>query len=236
MRLLVTGGAGYVGSVVAHGLAVAGHEVVVLDDLSTGHRDAVAPGGLVEGNFGDASLVEKLLVKHRIEAVAHMAASCLVSESVKAPAVYYLNNLQRSIVLLETMRRCGVRRFVLSSTAAVYGEPEIVPIPEDHRTHPTNPYGETKLALERALESFKVAYGLSFVALRYFNAAGASLDGSIGEDHSPETHLIPNVLRAALDGTVVEVFGVDYPTDDGTAVRDYVHVEDIAEAHLKALG
>ncbi|MFQ5877777.1 MAG: UDP-glucose 4-epimerase GalE [Acidobacteriota bacterium] len=234
MRLLVTGGAGYVGCVVSRCLADAGHEVTVLDDLSTGHRDAALPS-LVVGDFGDAASVCELLRRRRIEAVVHLAASCLVPESVVDPAAYYRNNLVRSLALLDAMRRHGAARLVLSSTAAVYGEPEAIPIAEDHATRPTNPYGETKLALERALAAYHAAYGLSFVSLRYFNAAGASADGRLGEVHRPETHLVPNVLRAAFTGTPVPLFGTDYATPDGTAVRDYVHVEDLAEAHLRAL-
>jgi len=236
MRLLVTGGAGYVGSVVARRLRAAGHETVILDDLSTGHRAAVErPDDLVLGDFGDRLRVGGLLEARRIDAVVHLAASCLVGESVADPAAYYRNNLERSLALLDRMRQAGVLRFVLSSTAAVYGEPAALPIDEDHPTRPANPYGDTKLALERALHWYHAAHGLRFVALRYFNAAGATSDGALGEDHRPESHLVPNVLRAALTGEPVPIFGSDYPTPDGTAVRDYVHVEDLAEAHLAAL-
>ncbi len=165
----------------------------------------------------------------------HFAASSLVGESVRDPAKYYRNNLERSLALIDTVRERQVRTFILSSTAAVYGEPVAIPMPEDHPARPTNPYGETKLALEKALHWYHAAHGLSFAALRYFNAAGATEDGRLGEDHDPETHLVPNVLRAAADGSPVTIFGTDYATHDGTAIRDYVHVEDLAEAHLKAL-
>jgi UDP-glucose-4-epimerase GalE len=237
VRLLVTGGAGYIGSVVLRRLNEAGHTTVVLDDLSTGHRAALAPGqDLVEGDIGDRRLVAELAASRRIDGAVHFAASCLVGESVRDPARYYRNNLERALALLETLRQAGVQRFVLSSTAAVYGEPEALPIPEDHPTRPTNPYGETKLALERALGWYHRAYGIASVSLRYFNAAGATGDGRLGEDHRPESHLVPAALRAVLGGEPLPVFGTDYGTPDGTAVRDYVHVEDLAEAHLLALG
>jgi UDP-glucose 4-epimerase len=235
VKLLVTGGAGYIGSVVSRHLREAGHEVMVLDDLSTGHRPAAAGAELTVADFGDREVVRSLLERGRIEGVVHMAASCLVSESVSDPSSYYRNNLQRPLALLDVMREVGVRSFVLSSTAAVYGEPITTPMAEDHPTRPMNPYGETKLALERALHWYREAHGLGYVALRYFNAAGATSDGALGEIHSPETHLIPNVLRAAFEGTAVPVFGVDYATPDGTAVRDYIHVEDLAQAHLLAI-
>jgi len=235
VRLLVTGGAGYVGGVVARRLREAGHETVVLDDLSTGHRAAAAPAEVVVGDCGDRALLADLIDRRRIEGVIHLAASCLVGESVQDPARYYRNNLERSLALLDTVRAHGVAHLVLSSTAAVYGEPVEIPMQEEHPTRPTNPYGETKLALEKALHWYHAAHGLGFVALRYFNAAGAARDGSIGEAHRPETHLVPNVLRAALDGDPVPIFGTDYATPDGTAVRDYVHVEDLAEAHVLAL-
>jgi len=224
-----------VGGVVARRLLEAGHETVVLDDLSTGHRAAAAPGEMVVGDCGDRALLADLIDRRRIEGVIHLAASSLVGESVQDPAGYYRNNLERPLALLDTLRAHGVASLVLSSTAAVYGEPVAIPMQEEHPTRPTNPYGETKLALEKALHWYHAAHGMGFVALRYFNAAGASRDGSIGEVHRPETHLVPNVLRAALDGDPVPIFGTDYATPDGTAVRDYVHVEDLAEAHVLAL-
>jgi UDP-glucose 4-epimerase len=235
LRILITGGAGYIGSVVARRMLEAGHAPIVLDNLSTGHRESVRAEFLEIGDFGDRALVAGLLTRHRIEAVIHLAASSLVGESVRDPALYYRNNLERSLALLDVLRERGVTRFVLSSTAAVYGEPISTPIAEDHPARPTNPYGETKLALETALSWYRAAHGFSYVSLRYFNAAGATVDGVLGEDHHPETHLVPIILRAALRDEVVPVFGADYATADGTAVRDYVHVEDLAEAHLAAL-
>jgi UDP-glucose 4-epimerase len=231
----VTGGAGYIGSVVVRRLREAGHTTVVVDDLSAGHREAVRGGDLVVGDFGDRALVADLVESRRLEGAVHLAASCLVGESVADPARYYRNNLEKSLVLLDALKDGGASRFVFSCSAAVYGEPVAIPITEGHPTHPTNPYGETKLALERALRWYQAAYGMAFASLRYFNAAGATADGTLGEDHHPETHLVPNVLRAALEGTRVEVFGTDFDTRDGTAVRDYVHVEDLADAHVMAL-
>ncbi len=233
MNVLVTGGAGYIGSVVARRLRQEGHTVIILDNLSEGHRQA-AGSDLVVGDFTDRDLVAQLVRDRRIEGVVHMAASCLVGESVEKPILYYRNNLGKSLALLETLLEHGVGRFVLSSTAAVYGEPVAVPMDETHPTCPTNPYGETKLALERALQWIRAAGGMQFVALRYFNAAGATRDGALGEVHNPESHLIPRILAAA-DGAPVPIYGTDYDTPDGTAVRDYVHVEDLAEAHVLAL-
>jgi len=235
VRLLVTGGAGYIGAAVARRLREAGHGVVVLDDLSTGHREAVDGMDLVVGDYGDVPLLEEVFRGRRIEAIVHMAALCLVEESVRDPAPYYRNNVGGSLRLLGTACRLAVGAFVFSSSAAVYGEPERVPIDEDHPLRPTNPYGETKLAIERALYWFGAAYGIRTTCLRYFNAAGATRDGLVGEAHHPETHLVPNVLRAAQRGDAVPVFGADYPTPDGTAVRDYIHIEDLAEAHRLAV-
>ena len=235
MRLLVTGGAGYIGAVAARRLREAGHAPIVLDDLSAGHREAAAGMELVVGDFGDRALMADLVVSKKIEGVVHFAAASLVGESVLDPAKYYRNNLERSLALLDVLRERGVTRFVLSSTAAVYGEPVVIPMDEEHPTRPTNPYGETKLALEKTLRWYHAAYGFSSVSLRYFNAAGATSDGALGEVHDPETHLVPNVLRAAQTGEPVPVFGTDYATHDGTAVRDYIHVEDLADAHVLAL-
>jgi UDP-glucose 4-epimerase len=236
VRLLVTGGAGYVGGAVARRLRAAGHAIVIVDDLRTGHRSTADGFELLVADFADESRVGALLGSERFDGIVHMAASCLVGESVAKPALYRENNLTKSLALLDLSRRHGVARFVFSSSAAVYGEPERVPIDETHPLRPTNPYGETKLAFERALAAHAAAHGLSSVALRYFNAAGATYDGRHGEDHEPETHLVPIVLRAAVEGRQVPVLGTDYPTEDGTAVRDYVHIEDLAEAHRLALG
>ena len=235
MNLLVTGGAGYVGGAVARRLAAAGHRVTIVDDLSTGHAHTAAGFDLVEADVADRAAVGAALRERRIEAIVHLAASCLVGASVAQPEEYYENNVARPLVLLDLARRAGVKRFVFSSSAAVYGEPEATPIEEDHPTRPTNPYGETKLAFERALRWHAAAHGMAAVSLRYFNAAGATDDGRHGEEHDEETHLVPNILRAALAGEAVAILGADYPTPDGTAVRDYVHIEDLAEAHRLAL-
>lgn len=234
MRILVTGGAGYVGSVSVERLLDAAHDVVVLDDLSTGHRSAVQGAAtLAEGNFGDEAAVAGLLERESIDAILHCGALSLVGESVREPERYYANNVVGGVALLDAARRAGVRRLVFSSTAAVYGIPDATPILEDAPLRPINPYGETKRAFEGALRAYAVAHGLRSVSLRYFNVAGAT--GLNGEDHDPETHLIPNVLAAAAGGAEVTLFGDDYPTPDGTAVRDYIHVADLADAHLAAL-
>ncbi len=235
MKVLVTGGAGYIGGIVARRLRDAGHSTLILDDLSSGPREAARGQEVVVGDCGDRTLVAGLVSGGRVDAAMHFAASALVAESVRDPGRYYRNNLEGSLALLETLRINGVSRFVFSSSAAVYGEPTAVPIEEDHPTLPTNPYGETKLAFERALHWYREAYDFAFVSMRYFNAAGATADGALGEVHSPETHLVPNVLRAALEQTPVPIYGTDFGTPDGTAVRDYIHVEDLAEAHVKAL-
>ncbi len=231
----MTGGAGYIGSVVTEELLKGGDEVVVYDSLYKGHREAVVEGAaFVKGDLLDTALLRETLAHHRVEAVVHMAADSLVGESVKEPAKYFRNNVLGGLSLLDAMRGAGVTRLVFSSTAAVYGEPAKQPIEESDPTEPTNPYGETKLAFERALRWFDGAYGLKFVSLRYFNAAGATERS--GERHDPETHLIPIVLQAAA-GTrpEVTVFGTDYATPDGTCVRDYIHVVDLAQAHVLAL-
>jgi UDP-glucose 4-epimerase len=240
MKLLVTGGAGYIGSVVAAQLLEAGHEVVVLDDLSTGHADAVAAGAqFVRGTLRDDAAG---VLAGGIEAVLHFAAKSLVGESVANPARYWSANLGGTLALLEAMRRERVRSIVFSSTAAVYGEPERVPVEEDDPARPTSPYGASKLAIDVTLAEQARMYGLGAVSLRYFNVAGAyrpAGGGWLGERHSPETHLIPNVLKiAAAEGGPGElrIFGDDYPTPDGTCVRDYIHVADLARAHLLALG
>jgi UDP-glucose 4-epimerase len=236
MRVLVTGGAGYIGSHAVRLLLARGHDVWVFDDLSKGHRKAVPADRLIVGGLAETPRLDHALLAHRIEAVLHFAAYCYVGESVKDPGKYYQNNLVNTLNLLECARRQGIGRFVFSSTAATYGVPEKVPITEDAPQQPINPYGASKLAVERVLADYATAYGWGYAALRYFNAAGASSDGTIGEDHDPETHLIPLAIQAAL-GTRphLDVFGTDYPTPDGTCIRDYIHVEDLAEAHLLAL-
>ncbi|HEX8286591.1 MAG TPA: UDP-glucose 4-epimerase GalE [Pyrinomonadaceae bacterium] len=235
MNILVTGGAGYIGSVVVEECLRDGHKTFVYDNLVKGHRENVAPEAtFIEGDLLDGDLLRKVFRENEIEAVIHMAAYSLVGESVVEPAKYYHNNVVAGLSLLDAMRDCGVLKIVFSSTAAVYGEPEKQPIEEIDRLAPTNPYGETKLAFEHALRWYENAYGLHYVSLRYFNAAGAS--ERCGELHDPETHLIPLVLQAAIgQRSHVEIFGEDYPTRDGTCVRDYIHVIDLARAHILAL-
>jgi UDP-glucose-4-epimerase GalE len=236
MRVLVTGGAGYIGSHTAKALAREGYEPVVLDNLSSGHRRAVKWGPLVVGDLADSDLVKQVIQQYSIEAVMHFAASLLVSESMIEPRKYFWNNVVNTLRLLDAMLAADVKCLVFSSSAATYGDPQSVPIPESHPTLPVNPYGETKLCMERAMKWYGVAYGLRWIALRYFNASGADPEGDIGEEHHPETHLIPLVIRAALGkGPAVRVYGTDYPTPDGTAIRDYIHVSDLAEAHVRAL-
>jgi UDP-glucose 4-epimerase len=235
-RVVVTGGAGYIGSHAVRALVDAGHAVAVLDDLSAGHAESVPAGvPLVRAAIHDVDAVRRLLVDHRADAVMHFAAWLSVGESVHKPIDYFQNNVVGTLGVLEAMRDAGVKRFVFSSTCAVYGEPASVPIVETLEKKPINAYGETKLAIERVLPHLEVAYGLKWVALRYFNAAGAHPDGSIGEDHHPEIHLIPLAIRAANGGPPLKVFGNDYPTPDGTCQRDYIHVCDLAEAHLCAM-
>lgn len=234
--ILVTGGAGYVGSHIVRRLLDEGRDVVVLDDLSEGHEAAVGKARLVVGDFADPAILDDVLAGGAVDYVVHMAAYCLVGESVEQPARYYENNVTKPLRLLEAARAHGVKGMVFSSSAATYGEPREVPITETHPTVPTNPYGETKLAFERALGWFANAHDFRYVALRYFNAAGAHPSGEIGEDHDPESHLIPILIRAAAHGgPPARIFGTDYPTSDGTCVRDYVHVVDLAEAHVLAI-
>ena len=234
---LVTGGAGYIGSHIVRRLLDDGRRVVVLDDLSEGHAAAVGDADLVEARFGDRAILDELLGSGDVGYVVHMAASCAVGESMTDPAKYYENNVEQSMILLNACRAHGVDGIVFSSTAAVYGEPDAVPIAEDHALRPTNTYGETKLVFERALNWYQQAHGMKWVALRYFNAAGAHPEGALGEDHDPETHLIPRLLSTVNGGgPATPIFGEDYPTTDGTCVRDYVHVVDLAEAHVLALG
>lgn len=234
MSVLVTGGAGYIGSVTVDALLASGEQVVVLDDLSEGHRDAVAADAvLIEGRAGDIDLVRDVVERHEVDACVHFAAFTAVGDSVANPAKYFENNVIQGVALFTALVDAGVRTIVLSSTAAVYGEPDDVPIPETAPLRPTNPYGRTKRFLEEVLADYETAYGARSVALRYFNAAGAT--ERRGEVHDPETHLIPNVLKAARGERDLAVFGDDYPTPDGTAVRDYVHVADLADAHVLAL-
>ena len=235
-HILVVGGAGYIGSHMCKQLAQSGYTPVVLDNLSRGHRAAVQWGPLVTGEADDPKTLDRVFTSYPIEAVMHFAAFAYVGESVEHPDRYYRNNMAAALGLLEAMVRHKVMRFIFSSTCAIYGEPEAVPIPESHPQAPINPYGWTKKVVEQMLADFRTAYGLESVSLRYFNAAGADPDGEIGEDHDPETHLIPLVLQTALGQRQdIAIFGDDYPTPDGTCIRDYVHVNDLAAAHLTAL-
>lgn len=235
-RVVVTGGAGYIGSHAVRALIDAGHAVAVLDDLSAGHAQAVPAGvPLIRAAIHDRDAVYQALVNHRADAVMHFAAWLAVGESVRKPIEYYQNNVAGTLTVLEAMRDAGVKRFIFSSTCAVYGEPSSVPIVETLPKQPINAYGETKLTVERALPHLERAHGIKWIALRYFNAAGAHPDGTIGEDHADELHLIPLAIRAANGGTPLKVFGEDYPTPDGTCQRDYIHVCDLADAHLLAL-
>jgi UDP-glucose-4-epimerase GalE len=236
MRILITGGAGYIGSHAVRLFLARGHDIWVYDNLSMGHRAAVPAERLIVGDLADVAHLDHEVLVRRIEAVVHFAAWTYVGESVREPGKYYQNNLVNTLNLMECLRRNGVGRFVFSSTAATYGNPEQVPIPEDAPQKPINPYGASKLTVERALADYAHAYRWGYAALRYFNAAGASGDGRIGEDHDPETHLIPLVIQAVLGQRPhIEIFGTDYATADGTCIRDYIHVDDLAEAHLLAL-
>ncbi|HLX81375.1 MAG TPA: UDP-glucose 4-epimerase GalE [Burkholderiales bacterium] len=243
MNVLVTGGAGYIGSHMAKALSRAGHAVTVVDNLSTGHRDAARFGRFVEGDLRDGNALEKLFCDTAFDAVMHFAACCYVGESVEQPAKYYENNVVGTLNLLAAMRAAGVDRLVFSSSCATYGDPVRLPMDELHPQNPVNPYGMTKFAVERAMADFGRAYGLRTVALRYFNAAGSDPEGELGERHEPETHLIPLVLREALrvraggrpEGTELRVNGEGFETADGTCVRDYVHISDLCAAHLLAL-
>jgi UDP-glucose 4-epimerase len=236
MSVLVTGGAGYIGSHMVVELLEQNEDVVVADNLSKGHRTAVLGGRFYEGDLRDDSFLDKVFMENDIESVIHFAADSLVGESVSNPLKYYNNNVASTLRLITKMKECGVKRIIFSSTAAVYGEPENIPILETDRTMPKNPYGETKLTVENALKWADNAYGIKYVSLRYFNAAGAHKSGKIGEDHDPETHLVPIVLQAALGKREeVVIFGTDYDTRDGTCIRDYIHVTDLARAHILAL-
>ena len=235
-NILVTGGAGYIGSHACKALAASGYTLVTLDNLEAGHRAAVKWGPLVEGDLANKELLADTLAKYQIAGVMHFAAYACVPESVENPGKYYRNNVLNSINLLDAIAAAGVQTFVFSSTCATYGDPEFLPLTEDHPQNPVNPYGESKLCIENALRWYGSAHGLNVAALRYFNAAGADRDGEIGEQREMETHLVPLVIDAALGQRPdIQVFGTDYPTPDGTAIRDYIHVTDLADAHVLAL-
>jgi len=233
--ILVTGGAGYIGSHVVKELLRQNHKPIVFDNLQTGHRKAIENALFVEGDLSDQERLAKVFQTNSVDAVMHFAADCLVGESVQNPLKYFNNNVTNGLNLIEIMEQFCVNQIVFSSSAAVYGEPEEIPISEGHPCAPTNPYGETKWIFEKALQAFCEAGKLNFISLRYFNAAGADPEGELGEDHSRETHLIPLVIKAALDATSVPIFGTDYETSDGTCIRDYIHVTDLARAHTLAL-
>ena len=236
MKILVVGGAGYIGSHMVKKLALAGHEVITLDNLSYGYRDAVRYGDFVEGDLGDDTVLDDIFSNRSIDAVMHFAGFIQVGESVQEPSMYYRNNVTNTLTLLDAMLRHDVKNFIFSSTAAIFGEPEYTPIDEKHEKRPINPYGHSKLMIEQVLDDYDAAYGLRSTCLRYFNAAGADPDGELGERHVPETHLIPLILQAASGRREdIKVFGDDYPTDDGTCVRDYIHINDLCDAHSLAL-
>ncbi len=235
-KVLIIGGAGYIGSHIVKRVLERGMQTIVFDNLQTGHREAVIGGTFIQGDIGDERILQEIFAAHEIDSVIHMAADCLVGDSMKDPLKYFNNNVSKGLNLLGAMLKHNVNKMVFSSSAAVYGNPTRVPIEEDSPPLPVNPYGETKLIFEKILESCKVAHGLQYISLRYFNAAGADPDGLIGEDHHPETHLIPTVLMALLKkGRKVPIYGTDYDTPDGTCIRDYIHIVDIAEAHILAL-
>lgn len=233
--ILVTGGAGYIGSHVVKELLHLGYKTIVYDNLQTGHREAVKDITFIKGDLSDQKKLKETFNTYSIDAVMHFAADCLVGESVQNPLKYFNNNVRNSLQLIDIMDEYNVNKIVFSSSAAVYGEPEITPIPEEHPCNPTNPYGESKLIFEKVLKALHEAGKLNFISLRYFNAAGADPEGLIGEDHFPETHLIPLVIKSALDGTPLSIYGTDYLTPDGTCIRDYIHVTDLAYAHILAL-
>lgn len=234
MAILVTGGAGYIGSHTVKQLLDNSEEVVILDNLETGHKRAVLGGELLIGDLKDEKFISNIFESQKIEGVIHFAANSLVEESINNPYKYYVNNVYGTLCLLNQMVKHNVDKIIFSSTAAIYGEPEELPIKEDNITKPTNPYGETKLAIEKMLKWFNKAHGIDYISLRYFNVAGADKSGKIGEWHEPETHLIPNILKAVLKGETVKIFGDNYPTRDGTCIRDYIHVTDLSEAHILA--
>lgn len=234
-NILVTGGAGYIGSHVVKELLRQGYQPIVLDNLQTGHRKAIEGGLLIEGDLSNQKKLKEIFRSNSIHAVMHFAADSLVGESVENPLKYFNNNVKNGLQFIEIMSEFNINKIVFSSSAAVYGEPEKIPIPEEHPCLPTNPYGETKWIFERVLNYFCEAGKLNYLSLRYFNAAGADPEGELGEDHSPETHVIPLVLKAALEGNPISIYGTDYDTADGTCIRDYVHVTDLAHAHILAL-
>lgn len=234
--ILITGGAGYIGSHAAKAASLQGHDVLVLDNLSYGHREFAKWGSFEEADLADLPRLHQIFAQYPIKAVMHFAGFAYVGESVTNPAKYYANNVTNTLNLLEAMRKACVNKFIFSSTCATYGIPDQIPITEDHPQHPINPYGKSKLMVEQVLQDYSSAYNLRYVALRYFNAAGADPDGDMGEWHNPETHLIPLVLDAASGKRPnIEIYGTDYPTPDGTCIRDYIHVTDLADAHLNAL-
>jgi UDP-glucose 4-epimerase len=236
MNVLVTGGAGYIGSHFVKMLHNMGENVVVYDNLVKGHRDAIKCDVFIKGDIFDSELLEDTIKRYSIDSVVHFAAYSLVGESMEKPQMYYHNNVVGTLNLLDVLLKLNVKKLVFSSTAAVYGEPESIPITEDISKNPTNVYGKTKLIMENAMEDYSRSYGLKYIALRYFNACGADVEGDIGEDHSPESHLIPLVLQTCLGKRdSIKIFGDDYPTKDGTCVRDYIHVNDLAMAHVLAL-
>lgn len=235
-NILVIGGAGYIGSYMCKYLAKNGYDPIVLDNLVCGHRQSVRWGPLIEGSIADSKLLNQIFLEYQIMAVMHFAAFCYVGESVTVPAKYYRNNVANTINLLEVMVERNVSNFIFSSSCAIYGEPVEFPITEQHPQNPINPYGRSKLMVEQILDDFRIAYGLEYISLRYFNAAGADPDGELGEDHRPEIHLIPLVIQTALgQREAINIFGEDYPTRDGTCIRDYIHIDDLAQAHLLAL-
>ncbi len=236
MNILIVGGAGYIGSHMCKYLFKNGYTPIVLDNLVYGHRDSVRWGSFIEGSMDDKALLNHIFKEYEIAAVMHFAAFCYVGESVDDPVKYYRNNVAATLILLEAILENDIFNFIFSSTCATYGEPVEIPIKENHPQSPINPYGRTKLIVEQIMDDFGNAYGLKSVSLRYFNAAGADPDGELGEDHRPETHLIPLVLQTALDQQkTIKIFGNDYPTSDGTCIRDYIHINDLAQAHLLAL-
>ncbi len=235
-KILVIGGAGYIGSYMCKYLSKNGYEPVVLDNLSRGHRQTVKWGTFYKGSMSDSELLKQIFSQYNIVAVMHFAAYAYVGESVTEPSMYYMNNVADTIKLLQVMSEESISNVIFSSTCATYGEPMEIPITEEHPQNPINPYGRSKLMVEQILEDFSNAYGMNYTSLRYFNAAGADLEGELGEDHSPETHLIPLVLQAALGmREEIEIYGDDYPTEDGTCIRDYIHIDDLAQAHFLAL-